>query len=146
MKELLVSLRAHIMNYMYASTDPDIDYDVEADLVLEILDEISGIEGFTELHNVCDSMRSDVMDLMRGDNVEAAFALQIILRTLKDLETCHEVLNCFTLATINWRRGLNTYSETISDYEHIYRDRVHKTRTFTDVHEYTWEEVWDMFH
>jgi len=146
MKELLVSLRAHIMNYIYASTDPDIDYDVEADLVLEILDEISGIEGLTELHNVCDSMRSDVMDLMRGDNVEAAFALQIILHTLKDLATCHEIINCFTRVTINWRRGISTRDEALADYEQIVRDRLNITPIFTDVHEYTWTEVWDMFH
>ena len=146
MNELLKKLRVDVIDYVYGSTNPDVDYDVEADQVLEILDEISGIEVLTELHEVCDSMRGAFVNFLREDNVLVAYSLQNILHTLKDLETCHEVLNCFTRATINWRRGLSTFSETISDYEQIYRDRVHKTRTFTDVHEYTWTEVWDLCH
>ena len=57
MNELLKKLRVDVIDYVYGSTNPDVDYDVEADQVLEILDEISEIEVLTELHEVCDSIR-----------------------------------------------------------------------------------------
>ena len=50
MNELLKKLRVDVIDYVYGSTNPDVDYDVEADQVLGILDEISEIEVLTELH------------------------------------------------------------------------------------------------
>ena len=146
MNELLKKLRVDVIDYVYLSTNPDVDYDVEADQVLEILDEISEIEVLTELHEVCDSIRGAFVNFLREDNVLVAYSLQSILRTLKDLETCHEILNCFTRATLNWRRGLSTYSEVLGDYVQICRDRLHTSPVFVDVRDYSWLEIWDLFH
>lgn len=146
MDKILEMLTKNVIDFIYEAVDEDVTYAEEADRILGIMDAIRDIENVTELVEVCDGMRSDFIDLMRGDNVEAAFALQSILHTLKDLATCHEIINCFTRATINWRRGISTRDEALADYEQIVRDRLNITLTFTDVHEYTWAEVWDLCH
>ena len=62
------------------------------------------------------------------------------------LITFHEIITGFTSATLNWRRGLSTYSEVLGDYVQICRDRLHTSPVFIDVKEYSYSEIWDLFH
>ena len=146
MKKIIEELTKNVINFTYEVVDEDITYAEEAERILSIMDAIRDIENVTELVEVCDDMRSDVMDLMRGDNVEAAFAIQRILHMLKDLATCHEILSCFTRTTLDWRRGITTCAETLKKYTEAVYNELHVTKTFAVVRDYSYTEIWDMFH
>ena len=146
MKELLNELLENIMKYFYSAVEDDVTYSEDADRLLAILDDVLTIEHITDMKEVCDSMRSDVVDMARGDNVEMALGLQIVLHTIKDLKAAHEIMSGFTRATIEWRRGIMTYKEATQAYTDTCRDVLHATMTFSEVRDYTWTEIWDFFH
>lgn len=146
MDKILEMLTKNIIDFIYEAVDEDITYSEEAERILGIMDAIRDIENVTELIGVCDGMRSDIMDIMRGNNVEAALGLQGILHTIKDLETAHTIMCEFTRTTLDWRRGITTCAETLKKYTEAVYNELRVTRTFAVVRDYSYTEIWEMLH
>ena len=137
----------NLMHYVYDIADDDVSYNEDAERLLALLDNIGDIESATGLYDVCDSLRSDVVDVARGDNVDCAFGLQSALTTIKDLRAAEVVITTTADVRKKYLHGLFTSDELHQQIHDIIMDTIHAdVKVYGNLHIFGWEEVWYMTH
>jgi len=141
MNQLLLELKGEIMKYLY--NEASTNYAEDADRLLLILDKVTEIEDVTELHNVCDSMRDDIGAIgCQSHYAETMMSMQSFLHTINDLKACAETMRELCRITWKYQTGRITYDE----YKNAVNERLHVTLLFEDVKDFTYSEIWEMFH